>query len=85
MAAPGSVPFLSLLDELPAPQQSALRVAFGQQAGPPPERFLVGLARLTMLSRAAGEQPLLCAIDDMHCLDPESRHVLVFDPRQRAH
>ena len=34
------LPFLPLLDELPLPQQSALRVAFGQVSGPPPERFL---------------------------------------------
>jgi DNA-binding CsgD family transcriptional regulator len=76
------LPFLPLLDELPPPQRSALRVAFGQQSGPPPERFLVGLAALTLLSRVAEDQPLLCVIDDGHWLDPESAHVLGFVARR---
>src|ERR1700746_3736982 len=70
------VPCLPELDDLPPPQRGALRVAFGQEAGPPPERFLLGLATLTLLSRAAEAQPLLCIIDDAHWLDPESAQVL---------
>jgi DNA-binding CsgD family transcriptional regulator len=76
------VPFLPQLDDLPPPQRGGLRVAFGQDAGPPPERFLVGLATLTLLSRAAEEQPLLCIIDDAHWLDPESAQVLGFVARR---
>jgi DNA-binding CsgD family transcriptional regulator len=76
------LPFLPLQHAVPPPQQSALRVAFGQEAGPPPERFLVGLAALTLLSRAAEEQPLLCTIDDTHWLDPESAQVIGFVARR---
>src|SRR6266705_6699885 len=76
------VPCLPELDDLPPPQRGALRVAFDQEAGPPPERFLVGLAALTLLSRAAEDQPLLCVIDDGHWLDPESAHVLGFVARR---
>ena len=76
------LPFLPLVDELPPPQRGALRVAFGQEAGPPPERFLVGLATLTLLSRAAEDQPLLGVIDDAHWLDPESVQVLGFVARR---
>jgi DNA-binding CsgD family transcriptional regulator len=76
------LPFLPLLDELPPPQRGALRVAFGQEPGPPPERFLVVLATLTLLSRAAEEQPLLCLIDDAHWLDLDSGQVLAFVSRR---
>src|ERR1700754_2702978 len=76
------VPCLPQLDELPPPQRGALRVAFGQEAGPAPERFLVGLATLTLLSRAAEEQPLLCIIDDAHWLDLDSAQVLAFVSRR---
>ena len=76
------LPFLPLLNDLPAPQQSALRVAFGQEAGPPPERFLVALATLTLLSLAAQDQPLLCTVDDAHWLDPESAQALGFVARR---
>src|SRR6201981_522154 len=76
------VPCLSELDDFPPPQRGALQVAFGQEAGPPPERFLVGLAALTLLSRAAERQTLLCIFDDAHWLDPGTGPGVGFVPRR---
>src|SRR5215469_2829759 len=76
------VPFNSLLPALPAPQRDALKIAFGREAGPPPSLFLVGLAALTLLSRAAEDQPLLCVIDDGQWLDRESAQVFGFVARR---
>jgi DNA-binding CsgD family transcriptional regulator len=75
-------PFLPLIDDLPAPQLRALRVAFGLEAGAPPERFLVGLACMTLLSRAAADGPVLCAVDDAQWIDAESALALGFWARR---
>ena len=69
-------PLLDRLDGLPAPQREALRTAFGLSAGPPPDRFLVGLAVLSLLAEVAEERPLLCLIDDAQWLDRASAQVL---------
>ena len=76
------IPFLPLIYDLPVPQQQALRVAFGLEAGPPPERFLVGLACMTLVSRAAADRPVLCAVDDAHWIDAESALALGFWARR---
>jgi AAA ATPase domain len=75
-------PFLADLDGLPAPQRAALRVAFGMTAGGPPDRFLAGLAALGLLTGQAVRQPLLCLVDDAHCLDQESAGTLAFVARR---
>ncbi|HEX5917166.1 MAG TPA: AAA family ATPase [Nocardioides sp.] len=77
-------PLLGRLDALPEPQQIALRVAFGQQAGAAPDRFLIGLAVLNLLSEVAEEGPLLCIVDDAHWLDEASAQVLTFVARRLA-
>ena len=75
-------PMLGHAERLPVPQRDALRTAFGIAAGPPPDRFFVGLAVLSLLSEVAGERPLVCAIDDEQWLDRASAQALGFVARR---
>jgi DNA-binding CsgD family transcriptional regulator len=76
------VTFLDLLERLPAPQRSALRIAFGITAGAPPDRFVVGLATLGLLAEAAEDAPLVCVVDDAQWLDRVSAQTLAFVARR---
>jgi DNA-binding CsgD family transcriptional regulator len=75
-------PLLDHLGRLPGPQREALQIAFGLSAGPAPDRFLVGLAVLSLLSDAAEEQPLICLVDDQQWLDHASAQALGFAARR---
>src|SRR5262249_16787741 len=70
------------LDELPQPQRDALTVALGLASGQIPERFLVGLPVLALLSAAPQEQPLLCLVEDAQWLDAASGMILAFVARR---
>jgi DNA-binding CsgD family transcriptional regulator len=75
-------PLLDRLDGLPVPQRDALGVAFGLREGAAPDRFLVGLAVLTLLSEVVEDRPLLCVVDDAQWLDRASTQVLAFVARR---
>jgi DNA-binding CsgD family transcriptional regulator len=74
-----------LLDEreqLPPPQRDAVATAFGLSSGTRPDRFMLGLAVLSLLSNAAEKQPLVCVVDDVQWLDRSSAQVLAFVARR---
>src|SRR6202167_2264820 len=77
-------PVLDRVDRLPGPQRDALRTAFGLSAGPVPDRFLVGVSVLGLVSEVAAERPLICVVDDEQWLDRASVQALGFAARRLA-
>ena len=80
LCAPG----LDRLERLPELQRDALGVVFGLRTGDPPDRLLVALAVLTLLSEMAAERPLLCVVDDAQWLDRASAQAVAFVARRLA-
>ncbi|HET6865410.1 MAG TPA: AAA family ATPase, partial [Solirubrobacteraceae bacterium] len=76
------VPMLDRVGNLPSPQRDALNTAFGLRVDAPPDRFLVGLAVLSLLADVAEEQPLVCVVDDVQWLDRVSAETLAFVARR---
>ena len=74
--------FLDRVPELPEPQRQALETVFGLRLGAAPDRFLVGLAVLSLLSEVADERGLLCVLDDAQWLDEASAVTLAFVARR---
>jgi DNA-binding CsgD family transcriptional regulator len=75
-------PMLDQLEHLPVPQREALETVFGLNMGPAPDRFLVGLAALTLFAAVAEKQPLVCILDDAQWLDHASAQILGFVARR---
>ncbi len=76
------LPLLDRRSSLPPPQRQALETVFGLDAGDAPDRFLVGLAILSLLSDASEQRPVLWVIDDGHWLDQTSALTLTFVARR---
>jgi DNA-binding CsgD family transcriptional regulator len=75
-------PVLSDVDRLPGRQAAALRCAFGMEQETTPDRFLIGLATLTLLAEVADQQPLLAVVDDAPWFDRGSLEALAFAVRR---
>ncbi|MFL6122564.1 LuxR C-terminal-related transcriptional regulator [Actinophytocola sp.] len=71
---------LGSLDALPEVQATALRGALGLAATEGTDRFLIGLAVLSLLSELDG--PVVCVVDDAQWLGKESAEALLFAARR---
>ncbi|HEX5848324.1 MAG TPA: AAA family ATPase [Rubrobacter sp.] len=79
------MPILEQAEDLPLPQRTALLTAFGVAGEDAPDRFLIALAVLQLLSNASETAPLLLVVDDAQWLDQSSAGVLAFVARRIEH
>ncbi len=77
-------PVQDRLDALPEPQADALRAVLGAGRTRTQDRFLTGLAVLTLLADLAEQEPLLCLVDDAQWLDQATAEALLFAGRRLA-
>jgi len=75
-------PMLDHLALLPVPQREAQKTVFGRSSGPAPDRFLVGLATLSLFAEVAEQESLICIVDDAQWLDDASAQILGFVSRR---
>ena len=78
------LPLLDHLDRIPEPQRDALRSAFGVGGGTAPDRLLIGLALLSLLSEASRRHPVICTVDDAQWIDRASIQAIAFAARRLA-
>jgi DNA-binding CsgD family transcriptional regulator len=76
-------PVRERISRLPAPQREALLAVLGTETVRG-DRFLVGVAMLSLLAELAAESPVLCLVDDAQWLDRATTDALVFVARRLA-
>ncbi len=69
------------LEQLPHPQRRAVEIVLGRIDGSAPDRLLVGLGLLNVLSLLSAKRPVLCVVDDAQWLDTPSAQAISFAAR----
>lgn len=75
-------PVVDHIEALPPQQAEALRGALGLGGATRGDRFLVGLATLSLLVELSAAGPVVCLVDDAQWLDGESADALLFAARR---
>ncbi len=76
------LPALPLLDDIPGPQAVELGAALSLRPGDGRDRFAIGAATLSLLSRYAEDGPVVVVLDDVHWADRPSVDALAFAARR---